>query len=78
MAAEEEIDGSRCPFVEAKPQVQSGAAVLRGTRMPVNAILDNFGYGVSVTEISKQFEIPPDRIEEVLAWAETHRVARPV
>ena len=47
MAAMEKIDGSDYPLVEVKPGVQSGAPVLRGTRMPVDAIGDNFDYGVS-------------------------------
>ena len=65
MSAQEKIDWSECPLVETKPGVQSGAPVLRGTRMPVNAIVDNFEYGVSVAEIAEQFEIPTDRIEAI-------------
>jgi uncharacterized protein (DUF433 family) len=38
MVAKEKIDWSECPLVEVKPEVQSGAPVLRGTRMPVDAI----------------------------------------
>ncbi|HME00541.1 MAG TPA: DUF433 domain-containing protein [Terriglobia bacterium] len=78
MAAEEKIDWSECPLVEANPRVQSGAPVLRGTRMPVNAIVDNFDFGVSVAEISEQFEIPPDLIQAVLSYAKDHRLAHPV
>ena len=75
---QDKIDWSECPFVEIKPAVQSGAPVLRGTRMPVNAIADNYDYGVSVAEIAEQFEVPPDRIEAILAYAKSHRVAHPV
>lgn len=78
MAAEEHIDWSECPLVEVNPRVQSGAPVLRGTRMPVNAIVDNFDYGVSVAEISEQFEVPEDCIQAVLAYATSHPVAHPV
>ena len=39
MAAMEKIDWSDCPLVEVKPGMQSGAPLLRGTRMPVDAIL---------------------------------------
>jgi uncharacterized protein (DUF433 family) len=78
MAGQDQIDWSHCPLVEIKPGVQSGAPVLRGTRMPVNAILDNFDYGVSVAEIAEQFEVPPDRIETIVAYAQSHRVAHPV
>jgi uncharacterized protein (DUF433 family) len=77
MAPEEQIDWSQCPLVEVNPLVQSGAPVLHGTRMPVNAIVDNFDYGVSVAEISEQFEIPQDRVEAILTYAKSHRVARP-
>jgi len=58
--------------------VQSGAPVLRGTRMPVNAIVDNFDYGLSVAEISEQFEVPQDRVQAILKYAQSHRVAHPV
>ena len=77
MAANEKIDWSECSLVEVKPGVQSGTPVLRGTRMPVNAIVDNFDYGVSVTEIAEQFEIPPNCVEAVLAYAKSHRIAHP-
>jgi uncharacterized protein (DUF433 family) len=72
---ERKIDWSECPLVEVKPGVQSGGPVLLGTRMPVNAIVDNFDYGVSVAEIVEQFEVPPDRIEAILTYAKSHRMA---
>ena len=78
MAVQDKIDWSECPLVEVKPGVQSGAPVLRGTRMPVNAIVDNFDYGVSVSEIAEQFELPPERIEAIVSYAQSHRVAHPV
>lgn len=39
----EKIDWSDCPLVEVKPGVQSGAPVLRGTRMPADAQLRLWG-----------------------------------
>jgi uncharacterized protein (DUF433 family) len=78
MAEEERIDWSQCPLVEINPRVQSGAPVLRGTRMPVNAIVDNFDYGVSVAEIAEQFELSQDRVGAILAYARSHRIAHPV
>jgi len=69
----ESIDWSECPLVEVKPGVHSGAPVLLGTRMPVNAIVDNFDYGVSVAEIAEQFEIPRDSIEAILTYASSRR-----
>jgi uncharacterized protein (DUF433 family) len=78
MAVAEQIDWSRCSLVEVKPNVQSGAPVLRGTRMPVSAILDNADYGVSVPEIAQQFEISEDSVQAILAYAKGHRIAHPV
>jgi uncharacterized protein (DUF433 family) len=78
MASQEKIDWAECPFVEVNPQVQSDAPVLRGTRMPVNAIVDNYDYGVSVAEISEQFEVPADRIQAIVSYAQSHRIAHPV
>ena len=78
MTRHENIDWSECPLVESKPGVQSGAPVLRGTRMPVSAIVDNFEYGVSVAEISEQFEIPQDCIKAIVSYAQSHRVAHSV
>jgi uncharacterized protein (DUF433 family) len=46
--------------------------------MPVSAILDNFDYGVGVAEIAEQFELPPDRIEAILTYVKSHRIAHRV
>jgi uncharacterized protein (DUF433 family) len=78
MSAEEKIDWSECLLVEIKPGVQSGAPVLRGSRIPVSAIVDNFDYGLSVAEIAEQFEVSPERVEAIVTYAKSHRVAHPV
>ena len=74
MPGNDKVDWSECPLVEVKARVHSGASVLRGTRMPVDAIVDNFDYGVSVAEIAEQFEVPPDRIEAILDYAASQHV----
>jgi uncharacterized protein (DUF433 family) len=74
----ESIDWAACPLVEIKPEVQSGAPVLIGTRMPASAIIDNFDFGLTIPEISEQFEIPQDLVSQILIYAESHRVAHPV
>jgi uncharacterized protein (DUF433 family) len=78
MATQDKIDWSECLLVEFQPGVQSGAPVLCGTRMPVDAIIDNFDYGVSVSEIAEQFELPPDCVQAIVTYAQSHRVANPV
>lgn len=71
----QKVDWSECSLVEAKAGVQSGAPVLLGTRMPVDAIVDNFDYGVSVAEIAEQFEVPAECVEAILTYAKSHRIA---
>ena len=78
MATEDEIDWSQCPMVEINPRVQGGAPVLRGSRMPISAIVDNFRYGMSVAEISEQFELPQDRIQSILDYAKSYCTAHSV
>lgn len=52
MTTPENVDWSECPLIEIRRGVQSGAPVLRGTRMPADAFVDNFDYGVSISEIA--------------------------
>ena len=78
MPETENIDWSDCSLVEIKEGVQSGAPVLRGTRLPAGAIVANFDYGVSVDEIAEQFEVARERIAAVVAYAQSHRIAHPV
>jgi uncharacterized protein (DUF433 family) len=77
MQVKEKIDWSECSLVEIRPDVQGGSPVLRGTRLPVSAIVDNFDYGVSLAEIAEQFEVPSDHVEMIVAYAKSHRVAHP-
>lgn len=73
------IDWSKCPVVEIDPLRVGGRPVVKGTRMPVEDIIANYQYGVSVAEISAQFQIPVQVIQELLSYAERrHSLARPV
>jgi uncharacterized protein (DUF433 family) len=75
MPAIVQVDWSQCHLVEVDPEIQSGAPVLRGTRLPVSAIVDNAQYGLSVMEISEQFEVSQAEVEDILAYAKDHRIA---
>ena len=77
MSKAEKIDWSSCSLVEVKENVQSGLPVIRGTRVPVTAIIDNLDYGVSVADIAQQFQIPESQVEQILAYANGHRIAHP-
>jgi uncharacterized protein (DUF433 family) len=74
MAAIVQVDWSQCPLVEVDPEIQSGAPVLMGTRLPVSAIVDNAEYGLSPAEITEQFEVSQAQVEAILAYAKGHRI----
>lgn len=78
MSSSYKIDWSQCSLVESNANVLSGALVLRGTRMPVDAIVDNFDYGLNIAEIAEQFEVSTEQIKAVISYAQDHRVADPV
>ena len=78
MPTEAKVDWSACPLVEVNPRVQSGAPVLRGTRMPVRAVIDNFDCGLSAAEIAEQFEIPQGQVEAIVSYVKDHRLARAI
>lgn len=48
------LDWHLCPVLESKPDVQGGAWVFRGTRVPVTAILRNLGE-MNVQELAEEF-----------------------
>jgi uncharacterized protein (DUF433 family) len=66
----EQIDWSNCPLVEIDPSRVGGRAVLKGTRMPVENVIANYEHGVSISEISTQFQIPALIIKELLSYVE--------
>jgi uncharacterized protein (DUF433 family) len=75
----EQVDWSNCPLVEIDPLRVSGRPVVKGTRMAVEDIIANYEYGVSISEISAQFQIPATIIKKLLSYVERrHALARPV
>jgi uncharacterized protein (DUF433 family) len=75
----EPLDWSNCPLVEIDPLRVGGRPVLKGTRMPVEDIIANYEHGVSISEISTQFQIPASTVKELLSYVERrHALARPV
>ena len=73
------MDWSQCPFVEAKPGVQRGRPVLKGTRMPVDDIVENWEAGVDEPDIAADFQLLVTQMKAILSWAADHQnAARPV
>ena len=69
------MDWSECTLVEVKPGVQRGRPVLRGTRMPVDDIVENWEAGVDESDIAKDFRLPVEQVHAILAFASGHQSA---
>ena len=70
------MDWSGCEVVETVPGKVSGRPVLKETRVPADAVVENFESGESVEEIAYNFDLNPDDLKKVLAYeaAEKTRV----
>ena len=67
---EQPIDWSQCEDVESVPGRVSGAWVIKGTRVPAQAVLDNARAGCSAEEIATEiFELSLERVQRVLSFA---------
>ncbi len=73
------IDWSQCPDVESVPGKVSGAWVIRGTRIPAQAVVDNADDGFTPEQIAAEIydglSVEPAR--RVIAFAERARVPHP-
>jgi uncharacterized protein (DUF433 family) len=63
------IDWSGCEVVEVIPGKVSGVPILRGTRVPADQVVENYESGESVEDIAYNFDLRPDDIRAVLAYA---------
>ena len=68
--SEQPIDWSQCQDVESVPGRVSGAWVIKGSRVPAQAVVDNAKAGCSAEEIATEiFELPLERVRGVLRFA---------
>ena len=73
------IDWTLCPDVESKPDVMSGEWVVRGTRIPAQAVLDNAEDGYTPEQIVAGIypSLPVEPARRVIAFARrAHAAAR--
>jgi len=70
------IDWSECPDVESVPGKVSGAWIVRGTRIPVQAVLDNAADYTPEQIVAEIYpSLPLDRARRVIAFARAHAPA---
>jgi uncharacterized protein (DUF433 family) len=72
----EAIDWSKCDDVESVPGRVSSAWVIKGTRVPAQAIVDNARAGFTAEQlVTEIFEgVPVERVRAVLRFA---KIAQP-
>jgi uncharacterized protein (DUF433 family) len=69
------LDWSECDSVERDPEKYSGAPVLRGTRIPPEAIVANSDAGLSADQVAENYPtVPRETILKVLTYAAAHRL----
>ena len=69
------MDWSGCDLVEVIPGKHSGDPLIKGTRIPADAIVSNFETGSPLTEIAENYpSASMETIKALLAFAEAHRM----
>lgn len=69
------IDWVACAQVEVDAQKLGGTPVLKGSRMPADAIVQNYASGLPAEEIADVFQLPADGVRLLLAYAKEHQPA---
>jgi len=66
-----DIDWTDCPDVEHIPGKVSGQLIVKGTRIPVQAVLDNAEDGNTAEQIAAEIYdgLPVDRARRIIAFA---------
>jgi uncharacterized protein (DUF433 family) len=63
------LDWSQCPAVESIPGKVSGAWVFRDSRMPVKLVFENLEDGMTIDEITEQYDVTRAQVEAVIDFA---------
>jgi len=68
------MDWKDCEIVETIPGKVSGRPIVKGTRVPADAVVENYESGESVEEIAFNFDLDAEDIRKVLAYAAARQV----
>ena len=69
------VDWSDCPIVEVVPGKVSGVPIIRGSRVPADQVIENYDAGESPEDIAYNFDLNPEDIRAVLAYAASRQTA---
>jgi uncharacterized protein (DUF433 family) len=69
------MDWSGCDLVEVIPGKHSGDPLIKGTRIPADAIVSNFEAGSSLEEIAENYpSASMETIKALIAFAHSRRM----
>jgi uncharacterized protein (DUF433 family) len=67
------MDWSGCELVEVLPGKVSGAPLIKGTRVPVDQVIESLDDGETVEEVAYNFDLEPADILHLLKFRDSHR-----
>jgi uncharacterized protein (DUF433 family) len=70
------MDWSGCDVVETVPGKVSGQPLLKGSRVPAEAVVESYGAGESVEAITYNFDLNADDIRRMLAYAAARQLVK--
>ena len=69
MATAAALDWSQCADVESIPGKVSGAWVFRDSRMPVELVFEYLEDGMTIDEITEQYDVTREQVKAVIDFA---------
>jgi uncharacterized protein (DUF433 family) len=70
------MDWSGCEIVEVIPGKVSDAPIVKGSRVQADTVLESHEFGESVDDIAYSFNLEPDDIRILLAYASSRQLAK--
>ncbi len=67
------MDWTGCELLEVVPGKVSGVPILKGSRVQADSIVENAESGENVDDIAYNFDLNPEDIRQVLAYASGSR-----
>jgi len=57
------------PHIVIDPEIQHGKPVIRGTRVPVSRIIGGLAGGMTIQEVTREYEVTEEDVRAALAYA---------
>ena len=67
-----DVDWSQCPEVERVAERRGGEIVVRGSRVTVGEVMNNYANGSPPEEIAENFGLPVEQVRTLVDYAARH------